>query len=238
MKKPQPDRVPDLTPQIVVATVLVLMVSVMLVGVYWEPLVRFFSDTGRMRETIQSAGAWGPIVFITIQFLQVLIAPIPGQVAGVLAGMMFGPWLGALYSTLGATLGFVLIFILARKLGRPFITKFVKKEHLEKFDYLTNKAGPLVFFLIFLLSGFPDDIICYIAGLSAIPIRTLVFVSLAGRIPGYVLTSFMGAGIGGGQTWLIITVAVASIAVLAFGYWQRETLEHWVRKLAQRSSRT
>src|SRR6266478_2856332 len=38
-------------------------------------------------------GGWAPIVFIGIQAMQVIIAPIPGDVTGLLAGFVFGQWL-------------------------------------------------------------------------------------------------------------------------------------------------
>ena len=136
------------------------------------------SDHARIKGAVERAGIWGPLVFIAIQFLQIVFAPIPGQVAGVIAGSLFGPWLGTLYSLVGSVLGCFLVFTLSRKLGRPFVERFVDKKHLKKFDRLTKNAGPMVFFLIFLLPGFPDDIICYLAGLSAIPIRTLVIITI------------------------------------------------------------
>jgi uncharacterized membrane protein YdjX (TVP38/TMEM64 family) len=207
-------------------TVLVVIVAVLLL---WQPMVELASDRERMKELVESAGIWGPLVFMGIQFLQVVFAPIPGQVAGVIAGALFGPWLGTLYSVIGAFLGFTLIFVLSRKLGRPFVERFVQKQHLKKFDYLTKKAGPMVFFLIFLLPGFPDDVICYIAGLSSIPLRTLIVISLAGRIPGYLITSFMGAGIGAADTKLVLAIVIPTIILGLLAFWKRKELEAWVR---------
>ena len=211
---------------IIVLSLIILVVAVVVV-LNWQPLVSFFGDQEKIKAAVSRAGAWGPLAFTAIQFLQIVIAPIPGQATGVIAGALFGPWLGALYSLTGAVLGCFVVFVLSRRLGRPFVERFVSTQHLKKFDRLTTNAGPMVFFLIFLLPGFPDDIICYLAGLSAIPLRTLVIISLLGRAPGYVLSGFLGAGIGGSNVPLI-SIVVGLIALgLAVSYWKRDAIKQW-----------
>lgn len=170
-------------------------------------------------------------MFIAVQFLQILVAPIPGQAVGVLAGALFGPWLGLVYSMAGAVLGFTTVFVLAKLLGRPFVEKFVKKQDLDKFDKLTKKAGPLVLFLVFLLPGFPDDAICYIAGLSDLRIRTLVLISMAGRLPGYAITSFMGAGIGEANLKLVGILSIILVIAVGLIYIKRKPLKKWIDSL-------
>lgn len=106
--------------------------------------------------------------------------------------------------------------------------RFVKKEDLQKFDKLTKNAGPLVLFLIFLLTGFPDDAICYLAGLSSLRIRTLVLISIAGRFPGYLATSFLGAGIGGGSVKIIVTVLIGIGLVSIIAYVKRADIKKFI----------
>ncbi len=214
----------------IIIALILLTITVVGLIVFWQPITAFFGDPKRIKAAVEQAGAWGPIVFIAVQFLQILIAPIPGQAAGILAGTLFGPWLGSLYSLTGAIMGCFVIFVLARRLGRPFVERFVDAKHLKKFDKLTKDAGPMVFFLIFLLPGFPDDIICYIAGLSAIPIRTLVIISILGRAPGYVLSGFLGAGIGESNTVLIASIVGIFAIGMALAYWQRAAITTWAKQ--------
>src|SRR5262249_12989465 len=60
---------------------------------------RLFHDNQYMRDKLVQWGAAAPIIFILIQALQVIIAPIPGEVTGILGGFVFGQWLGLVYST-------------------------------------------------------------------------------------------------------------------------------------------
>lgn len=215
--------------RIVIPTAIILGVTALAVALNWDTVIGFFQNSDEIKRTIRDAGPWGPIVFIAVQFLQILIAPIPGQAVGFLAGALFGPWLGLLYSMVGAIFGFTTVFVLAKILGRPFVERFVKKEHLAKFDKLTKNAGPLVLFLIFLLPGFPDDAICYIAGLSALPIRTLVFVSIAGRLPGYLATSFVGAGVGGESVNYVVIALIIIGLIGVIAYIKRAAIKRFIQ---------
>ena len=216
--------------KVVAPTIVILGVIAVVTILNWDALVRFFQNPEQIKQLVNDAGPWGPIVFIAVQFLQILIAPIPGQAVGFIAGALFGPWLGLLYSMIGAVLGFTTVFILAKMLGRPFVERFVKKEDLKKFDKLTKNTGPLVLFLIFLLPGFTDDAICYLAGLSSLPIRTLVLVSIAGRFPGYLATSFLGAGIGGGSVKIIVAVLIVVGLAGIIAYVKRADIKKFIER--------
>ncbi len=217
----------------VVGALLAVGATVVALILHWDGLVSFFGNTDRLKQSVQQAGLLGPLVFMAIQFLQIVVAPIPGQAVGLIAGALFGPWLGTLYAMIGATIGFTTIFVLAKLLGRPFVERFVKKDDLLKFDKITKKAGPLVLFLIFLLPGFPDDVICYLAGLSDLKISTLVLVSLAGRLPGYLITSFMGAGVGDANGFMIATVSAITGLALVAAYIYRKPLKAWIDRLLE-----
>ena len=49
----------------------------------------------RVIDRVQSAGAPGVFILLAIQFLQIVVAFIPGEVVQVAAGMIYGPWMGA-----------------------------------------------------------------------------------------------------------------------------------------------
>lgn len=210
----------------------VLLALVALTILLWQPAADLFTDPSRARALVAESGPWGPVIFILLQIAQVLVAPIPGQITGALGGVLFGSLLGTLYGMIGAAIGFTLIFILARKLGRPFVEYFVDPKLLKKFDYISQKNGTLVLFLIFLLPAFPDDIICYAAGLTAIRIRTLVLISVLGRLPGYFLLSLTGSGVAESNAILVAVVVGVLAAIGVVGLWQRKRIHDWVKNLA------
>ena len=64
-------------------------------------------DEGSFQEYIERAGVWMTALFITLQFLQVVILPIPSTVTVVAGAALFGAFLGSVYSLIGIVLGSV-----------------------------------------------------------------------------------------------------------------------------------
>ena len=219
-----------------IAVIAVIVVSVALLGsliYFFRPYLSVFVNPEQARQMIISAGAWGPVVFILMQILQVLIAPLPGQVTGLIGGYLFGPFLGVIYTMIGATIGFTIIFVLTRKYGRPFVERFVSKKYLDRFDYLTREKGVMVFFLIFLLPAFPDDIISFIAGMTTIKISTLVFISILGRLPGYVVLSLIGNGFTYDNLKPVFVTIILFAIIFSVAWWKRA----WLHDLIKRGDR-
>lgn len=218
-----------------IISAIIILALIVLGVIFWQPIYEIARDQQRTQQLVESTGAWGPLVFMLIQIVQVIVAPIPGQVTGVAGGYLFGWLMGTVYSTIGGAIGFTIVFWLSRKLGRPFLEYFFDKKLIDRFDYLAKSKGVLVLFLIFLIPAFPDDLICYIAGLTTIRIRTLVLISLAGRLPTTLFLCFTGAGIA--QSNKEFVFIIVGIVLIAFGlaYWKRKSLEKWIKSFSEDS---
>lgn len=153
---------------------------------------QFFMDRERVRTFLDSLGPLSFLGFILLQALQVVAAPIPGEVTGVLGGFLYGPLLGLFLSTIGLTIGSWVNFALAKTFGRPFTDKFVSKKTMEKYDYLLHHKGAFLVFVLFLIPGFPKDILCYIIGLGHLTTREFLIISTVGRFGGTVLLTLGG----------------------------------------------
>jgi len=82
----------------IIALFLILGTSVGLF--FYYDLHHLFTDRQRLMKFIRDAGPWSIVVFIGLQALQVLFAPIPGEVTGFIGGYLYGALLGTLYSTM------------------------------------------------------------------------------------------------------------------------------------------
>lgn len=219
-----------------IQVIVILLAFITILGciIYFGwPFFTVINNPEQARKMIIDAGAWGPFVFILMQIAQILIAPVPGQVVGLIGGYLFGPLLGLIYTLIGATIGFTIIFFLTKKLGRPFVERFVNKKVLDKFDHLIEEKGVMVFFLIFLLPAFPDDIISFIAGLTTIRIRTLVLISLAGRLPGYLILSLMGNGLSYENLSPVVVAFIVFALMFVIARWKRA----WLREFVEHNNR-
>jgi len=178
-------------------------------------LSSFFSDRSKIVPFLDSFGPLSVVVFIGIQILQVILAPIPGEVTGFIGGYIYGIVLGALYSTIGLTLGSWLAFGLARTFGLPFVEKFISPKVIARYDHIMAHQGPFVAFLLFLIPGFPKDALCYILGLSHIKTKTFLIIATVGRLLGTIILSIQGSCFRNQQngTFLIIT----AVSIIFFG---------------------
>jgi uncharacterized membrane protein YdjX (TVP38/TMEM64 family) len=224
---------------LVIATVFMLLAGMSFAIVAfdgWFPLDRyrelfeFYANRQAIAQYIKDAGPYGPIVFIILQGLQVVAAPIPGEATGILGGYLFGTLPGLIYSTIGLTLGSCLGFGLGRWLGLPFVRRFVRQETYHKFDFLTRAKGELVIFLLFLIPGFPKDILCFLLGASPLPFGTFFLVSTVGRIPGTWLLSIQGTQVRGHQyASLFILLSVLAVALLVLHAYRNRIFD-WMKR--------
>lgn len=190
------------------------------------PLMTLLSNRDQLVATVESFGAFGPLLYILLQIAQTVAAPIPGQIVGSVGGFLFGTW-GILWTLIGSLIGCWIVFLIARRFGRPLLEKIFKKSVIDKFDFIINaKGSAFIIFAVFLLPGFPDDVVCYIAGLTKLPISRLMLLVGIGRFPTIVLTNFLGAGISD-NIGLVAVISVLAMAFLGLVVWKRE----WIMQL-------
>ena len=186
--------------------------------------------------TLQSWGKWAPLVTITLHILQVVTAPIPGTAIDAVNGLLFGPWLGTLYSMVGLLIGSAIVMLLTRKFGRPLMERFVDQTSIERIDRLVQRKGSLVIFLIFLLPFLPDDAVCFLAGLTPIPILELMLLALIGRLPGVFVANLIGSRAQSFDLWQWIVFVVLFALLAGFVWWFRveirEKILGWLERIS------
>ncbi|MDA8079693.1 MAG: TVP38/TMEM64 family protein [Nitrospiraceae bacterium] len=214
------------------ALVFFLAVTIVL---YKVGAFRFFMDQEKILVFLESLGPVAVLGFICLQALQVVAAPIPGEVTGFIGGYLYGPVLGTLFSTIGLTIGSLIAFTLARIFGRPFVDKFVSKATMDKYDYLLHHKGVFLVFLLFLIPGMPKDFLCYILGLGHLTTKEFFVISTVGRFGGTVLLTLGGNYIRLHQYYrfsILLSVAVI-IVFLSMVYKDKlESLFHRIHRKA------
>ena len=66
-------------------------------------LIQFFTNRNKAIDFINSFGPLSVLVFIGLQILQVLFAPVPGEATGFIGGYIYGAVLGTIYSTIASS---------------------------------------------------------------------------------------------------------------------------------------
>jgi uncharacterized membrane protein YdjX (TVP38/TMEM64 family) len=194
----------------------------------------YFTDKNKLIDFINSFHPYDEVVFILLQIIQVVAAPIPGEITGLIGGYIYGPVLGTIYSTIGLTIGSWLAFILAHFFGMPLLEKVVKPAVVEKFDHFMEHQGILVSFFLFLIPGFPKDYLCYIMGVSRMPVGTFLIISAAGRLLGTTMLSVTGSSARHGHYFLLGCLVGAGIVTFVAAYYYHDKLLAMLKKMSKK----
>jgi len=193
----------------------------------YQFLVRLYVDKLFLKRILREWGVLAPVVFIALQALQVIISPIPGEATGILGGYLFGQWLGLLYSTIGLTVGSVVAFWVGRWLGAHYVKNLVSTETWNRLGFIVEAEGAVLCFIIYLIPGLPKDIVCYLFGISPMPMWVFAVVSGLGRIPGTWVLSAQGAHTAAGDYMQAILVSAVAVAVALPLYYYRHRIMLW-----------
>ncbi len=192
-------------------------------------LVKYFTDRALLTHVITEHRTNAAFIFIGLQILQVIAAPLPGEVTGFVGGVFFGTARGIIYSSVGLAIGSWLAFVLARLAGRPLVERIVRAETIKRYDYVMEHRGMFLAFLMFLIPGFPKDILCYILGLGHMGHRHFLIVSTTGRLLGTVLLTLEGEFFRNRRYAAFFTVLGISIVFILLVMVYRANIERWFR---------
>lgn len=170
-----------------------------------------------LRSYIGKAGAWTAVIFIVFCFLQVVLLPVPGSVAVAVGVAMFGPLKCALFAFVGIVLGSVVAFAVGRWVGYKAVCWIVGKDSLDKWLNKIKGKDYLILSLMFLLPMFPDDVLCFVAGLSSMGwIYFLIMITITRAIS--VFSTAYSFELIPFTTWwgILIWILIAAIVVLVF----------------------
>lgn len=186
----------------------------------WPYIHEAFEPGGlsRVIDDVRNAGPLGFLILLAMQFMQIVVAFIPGEVVQMAAGMMYGPWLGAAVVLLGCIISSAFVFAVVHRLGAPFVRDMVPTKYLDKFNAF-EESGKLsiVVFILFLIPAMPKDTFTYLVPLTNMRMRDFLVLSNVGRIPSIVISTYAANCLVDGNITqsIIIFAVVAVIAIVA-----------------------
>jgi uncharacterized membrane protein YdjX (TVP38/TMEM64 family) len=155
--------------------------------------LQWFSDLDAITTSIKGYGLWGPVALCILFILQTFFAFIPGQALMVASGYVYGFSGGILITWISLVLGGQMAFWLARYYGRPFAEKWVSQAVLDRWDKSAAGQGVGFYVVTLVMPFFPNDAMCYVAGLGKMPARRFLGANILGRGIASFLTVLVGA---------------------------------------------
>jgi uncharacterized membrane protein YdjX (TVP38/TMEM64 family) len=201
-----------------------ILITLILGGAYLlvkSGILQKISSIKELREYIKSFGAQALIATLIMQILQVVALPIPGVIAIGVAVALFGPLKGAIISFIGIFLGSMIAFFIGRKLGKKAVCWIVGEDTLNKVQASVKGKDKIVLTFMFLFPFFPDDVLCFVAGLSTIPTKYFVIMIIITRIISVTTTAFSVNGnmIPYDTWWGILIWAALILTTFIFSYY-------------------
>ena len=192
---------------------------------------RWIADREQVEQFVAAFGRGAPIVFMVLQILQVILAPVPGEATGFIGGYLFGSLKGFVYSSLALAIGSWVNFSIGRFLGKRWVRRWIPDKTLGRFDHLVQRQGVIVLFLLFVFPGFPKDYLCLFLGITTIPLKIFLVIASIGRMPGTLMLSLQGEFLFD-KNYVVFVVVFTVTALLAFVTIRyRETIYRWIEKL-------
>lgn len=177
------------------------------------------SNQEQITSWLSSFGSFVILVFILLQALTVIIAPLGGFFLVVTMIALFGPALALTLAYLVVTPCYLLNFYLARRYGRPLVNKIIGKTTISKIDHIVKDAGTSTLVVLRVFQGGNFDYLAYGLGLTSIPFKTFAIVNFVAGIPGsvlaYLVISRFNSLVYGILAYYLVAVVLTSISV----YW-------------------
>ena len=149
--------------------------------------------TDWLSDVVVNAGTWSWLVLCFVQFLQVVVVPIPSAFITLTSMKMYSDQLILLYFViLGVVLvGVVVTYFIGRKWGKKAVMWCAgsEEEYNKWLKVLKCKKTNAFYFLSVLFPVFPDDTLCLMAGSIKMNFGWYLFCNTVGRAIG--LATFM-----------------------------------------------
>ena len=186
-------------------------------AVAWGMSLRDPQKLASFQEYIASLGIKGWVLLLVIQYVQIVVAFIPGGPVQIVAGALFGPVGGLATCLLGMLLATATVFALVNRFGPRIISLFVKEGDIKKYKFLED-AHRLEFLvvLLFLIPGTLKDVLTYLFALTPIKLSRFLLLSTVARIPAALTSVLMGNSVVGGK-WLQAVIYFAVITAISLG---------------------
>lgn len=217
-----------------------ILLTTCLLLVYILQRTGFFAivnSTENLRAYLEEAGFWMPAFYVLLQFLQVIVLPIPGIVSTAVGVSLFGAFKTTLFSFVGIFFGSLVAFFIGRKWGYKAVAWMVGEDALKRWQKKLKGKDYTFLTLMFLLPLFPDDILCFLAGLSSMSNIFFLCMIAITRLVSIFATCYFVNFIPLNTWWgLLIWVLCFAVVISLFILLPKRigAIENFIRKIVQK----
>lgn len=180
-----------------------------------------------LKSLIEFGGVGGMTIFIFLNILAEVIAPLTILPLLPIAANIWGSFTTAILGIIAWTAGAMIAFWLARRFGRPLVDRIINLEKVEEIGRAIPEKN-LFWSTVFFRVAFPVDIVSYALGLfTAMRWRPYFLATILGIAPGAFVLSQAAV-----LPWQYQLVAgILGVIITIFGYRRvRRKFIVWMRE--------
>jgi uncharacterized membrane protein YdjX (TVP38/TMEM64 family) len=201
----------------------IIAISLLVINI--ELLVDTNASIKRLLDYIDLNKKAAPWIFIALQTFQVVFFFIPGELTQAMGGYLFGSLAGIALSLIGISIGSALEFLIAKKYGNNFLRKILpKKEYNSVKKLICREKNKFILFVLYVLPGFPKDILGYVSGISGISFKNFMIITSIARLPGIITSNLIGANLFYENYIALIYIIILIAVILFFSITEREKI--------------
>ena len=215
----------------------VVLISVCVLALYFLKVSGFLNkidSVEALRKYVESYGKNAVWIFIVLQFLQVVVLPIPAVITVAAGVLLFGAFKSAVYSCIGIIAGSLVAFFIGKVFGYKVAKWLVGKENLDKWLNVIKGKDKIILTFMFLFPFFPDDVLCFVAGITTMsPLFFIIMIFITRIISVFASCYSINGSIIPFNTWwglVLWGIFVAVTVVLAVLIYKKgDKIEHWFK---------
>ena len=215
----------------------VVLISVCVLALYFLKVSGFLNkidSVEALRKYVESYGKNAVWIFIVLQFLQVVVLPIPAVITVAAGVLLFGAFKSAVYSCIGIIVGSFVAFFIGKVFGYKVAKWLVGKENLDKWLNVIKGKDKIILTFMFLFPFFPDDVLCFVAGITTMsPLFFIIMIFITRIISVFASCYSINGSIIPFNTWwglVLWGIFVAVTVVLAVLIYKKgDKIERWFK---------
>ncbi|MGL4484893.1 MAG: TVP38/TMEM64 family protein [Anaerovoracaceae bacterium] len=205
------------------------------VFIFHYDLITSFKNIKEVEAFVMQYESISALVVLGLQVFQIIVSLLPGQWIQMIAGYLWGAGIGYLLSVAGAFIGTTASFFIAKGLGKDAVhIMFGEKKMANIEARLNSKRAFVIIFLMYLIPGFPKDLIPYAAGVSDVKYPMFILVSLIGRSPAMLGSIIIGSQLAAGSYTIVIILSIIAAILFSILLIKRKSLMSWMDKVYEK----
>lgn len=187
-------------------------------------LIYFYAtfSSQEISQFITKAGIFAPLVYILIQIVGQILAPLSTSSLFVAGFILFGKK-AIIYSILTWLITSATNFLLARRYGKRVLKKIIGQEGIKKIEEIAKRIHGNRFFWLRISTFYINDFASYAFGLTDISFTRYYLVSILSMIPWSILMSML---IRNGESLAFTTIklflSMIPFVILSYIFLKRE----------------